>query len=59
MVLCLDADDAGQKGIDKATIDMKDRFMLSFIKFPKEKKDFQEIRNSKELYTVIKNRSIW
>ena len=59
LVLCLDADDAGQKGIDKATIDMKDRFMLSFIKFPKEKKDFQDIRNSKELYTVIKNRSIW
>ena len=59
VVLCLDSDEAGQKGIKKATVDMSDRFMLSYIKFPKNKKDFQEIRNAKDLYTIINNRSIW
>ena len=59
VVLCLDADEAGRRGIRKATIDMNNRFMLSYIKFPKRYKDFQEIRNSNELFKVIQNKSIW
>ena len=59
VVLCLDSDEAGIKGIRKATIDMNNRFMLSYIKFPKRYKDFQEIRNPKDLYKIIQNKNIW
>jgi len=59
VVLCLDSDSAGQAGIKKATFDMNNRFMLSYVEFPNNKKDFQEIRNSNELDIVIKNRSLW
>ena len=59
VVLCLDNDEAGRKGIKKATIDMVDKFMLSFIDIPKEKKDLQEIRNTETLNKIIKNRTLW
>ena len=59
IVLCLDNDDAGKKGIAKATIDMGNRFMLSYVEFPTNRKDFQEIRDPKDLENVINNRSIW
>ena len=59
IVLCLDNDDAGKKGIAKATVDMRNRFMLSYVDFPDNRKDFQEIREVKELDKIINNRSIW
>ena len=59
VVLCLDNDEAGKKGIEKATIDMVNKFMLSYIDIPKEKKDLQEIKNSETLNKIIKNRTLW
>ena len=58
-MLCLDNDEAGKRGIEKATVDMVDKFMLSFIDIPKEKKDLQEIKNSETLNKIINNRTLW
>ena len=35
------------------------RFMVSFIDFPSKYKDFQEVRNSKKIESLIKNRSVF
>ena len=59
VVLCLDNDDAGKKGIQKATVDMMDRFMLSYIDIPSNIKDLQEINNIKTLNKILKNRTLW
>ena len=59
VVLCLDNDDAGRNGISKATVDMSNRFMLSYVKFPKGYKDVQEIQRIEELNKVIQNRTLW
>jgi len=59
VVLCLDNDEAGKKGTEKATFDLEDWFMISFIQFPKRYKDFQEIRNRAEIEQVIENRNIF
>ena len=59
VVLGLDNDEAGEKGIKKATVDMSNRFMLSYLSFPKNTKDFQEVRDPKMLEKIINNRSIW
>ena len=59
VVLCLDNDEAGKRGIKKATVDMVDKFMLSYIDIPKENKDLQEIKNIKTLNKIIKNRTLW
>ena len=55
VVLSLDNDTAGQKGISKATLDMKDRFLLSYLRLPKKYKDVQEIRDKETLSKVIQN----
>ncbi len=59
VVLSLDNDTAGRKGIDKATFDMKDRFLLSYLKLPKKYKDVQEIRDKETLSRVIQNVTIF
>lgn len=59
VVLGLDNDEAGRKGIEKATVDMSNRFMVSFVEFPENTKDFQEVRDPKMLEKIINNRSIW
>ena len=59
VVLALDNDDAGKKGMNKATIAMSNRFMLSYLKLPKQYKDVQEISNINVLNKVINNKSIW
>lgn len=59
VVLCLDNDEAGQNGISKATLDMNNRFMLSYVKLPKGYKDVQEIKRIDQLSKVIQNRTLW
>ena len=59
VVLALDNDEAGKKGMNKATIAMSNRFMLSYLKLPKQYKDVQEISNINVLNKVINNKSIW
>ena len=59
VVLSLDNDKAGQKGISKATLDMHDRFMLSYIKLPNQYKDVQEINNIETLNKIMKNKVLW
>ena len=49
VVLALDNDEAGKRGIHKATVDLNNKFMLSYIKLPKNIKDVQEIRNIKDI----------
>jgi len=59
VVLCLDNDDAGKQGTKKATIDMQDRFMITFINIPIRYKDVQDIRYSNDLKSILTTRSIW
>jgi DNA primase len=59
VVLSLDNDDAGRRGISKATLDMSDRFLLSYLNLPKEYKDVQEIRDRTKLTKVLKNTELW
>lgn len=59
VVLCLDNDEAGQRGIDRATLDMEGLFMLSYINIPDIYKDLQEIPNKELLKKVIKNKALW
>ena len=59
VVLSLDNDTAGAKGMSKATFDMKDRFLLSYLKLPKKYKDVQEIRNKDVLDRVMTNTTIF
>ena len=59
VVLSLDNDTAGAKGMSKATFDMKDRFLLSYLRLPKKYKDVQEIRNKDVLDRVMTNTTIF
>ena len=67
IVLCLDNDLAGEQGMMRALktkgisldVAFEKRFMVSFIDFPSKYKDFQEVRNSKEIESLIKNRSVF
>lgn len=59
VVLCLDNDTAGQKGINNAMLDMSDRFLVSFIKIPNGYKDVQDIRQSTQLHKVLENKTYW
>ena len=59
VVLALDNDDAGKKGIHKATLDMEGRFFISYLKLPKKYKDLQEISDISTLHKVMKNKTIF
>ena len=59
MVLSLDSDEAGQIGIAKATVDMHNRFLLSYLELPDGYKDVQEIRNAKQLAEVLNQKALW
>ena len=59
VVLALDNDEAGARGIEKATVDMKDRFLLSYLTLPDNYKDVQEIYNPQTLRNVMLNKTIF
>ena len=59
VVLGLDNDEAGQKGIKKATFDMKNRFLLSYIDLPEKYKDIQDVRSKIELENILENTHYW
>lgn len=59
VVLSLDNDTAGAKGISKATFDMDGRFLISYLRLPKKYKDVQEIRNKDVLDKVMRNTTIF
>ena len=59
LVLCLDNDDAGRVGLEKAMNDLIPKFMVSYIQLPKEFKDVQEIRNSQVLQDIIQERTFF
>jgi len=59
VVLSLDSDEAGQRGIAKATIDMNNRFLLSYLELPIGCKDVQEIRNAQQLAEVLNQKALW
>ena len=59
LVLCLDNDEAGKIGIDRAMACISKSFVVSYIKLPKEFKDVQDIRDEKLLKEIINNRTFW
>lgn len=59
VVLSLDNDEAGRRGVSKATLDMNGRFLLSYLNLPTGYKDVQEIRNVNQLTTVLNNTELW
>ena len=59
VVLCLDNDDAGRIGLEKAMSCLNTKLMVSYIKLPKEYKDVQEVRDSKLLTEIIQNRTFF
>jgi DNA primase len=58
IVLSLDNDVAGSKGMQKATLDINERFLISYLRLPKNYKDVQEIRDTQTLHTVLQNKTI-
>jgi len=59
LVICLDNDDAGQKGKERLMACMTQNFVVSYTKLPKGVKDVQDVKNKKELEAIIQNRDIW
>ena len=59
VILCLDNDEAGQIGINKALLDMEPSYMVSYIVIPKGYKDVQDIHNSKVLKQTLQDREYW
>ena len=59
VVLCLDNDEAGFKGIDKAIVDMENRFLVTYLDMPKNYKDVQEIRDVDILHEVMNSKTIF
>ena len=53
LVLALDNDEAGKKGMEKATLDMGNRFLISYLNIPKKYKDLQEITDLDILHSVL------
>ena len=59
LVLCLDNDEAGQLGTDRAMACISKSFVVSYVKLPKEVKDVQDIRDENFLEEIINNRTFW
>ena len=59
LVLCLDNDDAGRVGLEKAMNDLIPKFMVSYIQLPKEFKDVQEVRDRIALQSIIQERTFF
>lgn len=59
LVLCLDNDEAGQIGFQKAMTCLSRSFVVSYIKLPREYKDVQDVRNSDELTSIINMRTFF
>jgi len=59
LVLCLDNDEAGQIGFQKAMACLSRSFVVSYIKLPREYKDVQDVRNSDELTSIINMRTFF
>ena len=59
LVICLDNDDAGQKGKERLMACMTQNFVVSYTKLPKGVKDVQDVKTKKELEAIIQNRDIW
>ena len=59
LVLCLDNDEAGQIGFQKAMGCLSKSFVVSYVKLPKEYKDVQDVRNSEELTSIINSRTFF
>ena len=57
LVLCLDNDEAGRIGLNKAMACLSPNFMVSYIKLPKEYKDVQDVKDSELLKSIIKERT--
>ena len=59
LVLCLDGDTAGRKGVLDMMVTLNSSFMVSYIELPKGCKDVQEIRRKDDLTKVIDQRYYW
>ena len=59
IVLCLDNDDAGTIGFNKAFKELTSSIITTFIKIPDGYKDVQDIREKKILDNVIADRYYW
>ena len=59
VVLCLDNDEAGKTGLDKALQSIGNTLMVSYIELSDDYKDVQEIQNKKVLDKVINKRYYW
>jgi DNA primase len=59
LVICLDNDEAGQKGKEKLMACMSQNFVVSYIKLPKGVKDIQDVKTETELKAIIEHRDIW
>ena len=59
LVLCLDNDEAGQIGLNKAMACLSKSFVVSYIKIPKEYKDVQDVRNKEALNNIINERTFF
>ena len=58
-MLCLDNDEAGQIGLNKAMACLSKNFVVSYIQIPKEYKDVQDVRKIDELKTIINDRTFF
>jgi len=59
LVLCLDNDEAGQIGLDRAMTCLSKKFVVSYIEIPKEYKDVQDVRDSNALASILEYRNIF
>ena len=59
LVLCLDSDEVGRKGVADMMTTLNSSFMVSYIELPKGYKDVQEIRRKDDLTKVIDQRYYW
>ena len=58
-VLCLDNDEAGEIGKQRALQQLKQIAPTTYIKIPQEYKDVQDIRHKLTLDSIINNRYTW